>query len=1128
MRRQRPFPKRRPCFEGLEPRLPLAAVADAFEEDDSWATAKSVSIDGTVQTRSIDAAGEMDWAKFQLSGSARVTIETNGSGGDTRIWLYGPNDATREIDYDDDDGNGNFSRIDRSLEAGTYYVLIDEYGRNGTIDHYTLTVQAALLLPDALETDNTASQARSIVPDGASQTHSLHVPDDVDWVKFTLTTQRQIDLQTAGTAGDTMLWLYGPNDSSRELARNDDGGIGSFSRITMTLEPGTYYAKVAEYGQNDVIHAYTISLDTYAIPDLQVMVASAEPSESLAVGSAITVHWTVENRGPGVADPQHDGSPQWTDRIYLSADDRLGNDVELSSWTYYGTSLAAGARYDGLREVRFPSDIRWAGSSAYVLVQTDYYDEVVETSAANNVRAIPIRFAPHIELQSPVFDQFVDGRTPIEVRWLAVDSIAGSVVDIALDDDANPENGVRQWIVSGRGVDQSGLAESVSTVLAGLTARSDPYYVWARLRRPGTASATYSRPIPVNAADLAAFSADALDDTDGGSSYEVFGVEAAQRGQSILFRVRTNFDADSTSAGDLFLRVGDRQYGLALHTHTVDNGARVVAGNLYVGAEFLGGTRHPEVPAFIRSYSDVISGRSSIGVVETSGNPWSHEIVGSFDVSAITGLEPGDSIEIGWSMYCGNDTDEVEIQPDYQVRVVQLIAAQDLAMSDVPNVIWAETEPGVYRSVADTLGTSVVAGAASFHLRPTLEFGETGRGTAVQTWYEWAIRGTGLTGTGVMSGTTGDIAVTGPSTTGTFTLDVTFTFTDAAGQSVAASQSMTHELFVLYSTPLTGMPKTEQWIERAAQWGAVELASPTAHGVLRSLMENIYNRSGWSYMAQPDHDPAIQGRLLVEGNATSGNCYSFAEAWKALAQTHGITVDLATIGFPGSDTEKFLSTRGLNMITSHKPGNARPETSQLDDRWVFSSHRVGSYQGWYFDPMFNAAWQGDINRFVATTVSRSGWTIWLYPIYESADDNCRIERESSGDGVNLPEYKYTLKLNEPRDTNGDGRVSPLDALLVITWLNGESPAGIVSDDLDVNQDGHVSPLDVLLVIDYLNGSRAEGEAPPLTQAATVDPIDRYFAWYALEQDDEDEQPWSYALLPLRARSIWSRSAAVAL
>lgn len=70
---------------------------------------------------------------------------------------------------------------------------------------------------------------------------------------------------------------------------------------------------------------------------------------------------------------------------------------------------------------------------------------------------------------------------------------------------------------------------------------------------------------------------------------------------------------------------------------------------------------------------------------------------------------------------------------------------------------------------------------------------------------------------------------------------------------------------------------------------------------------------------------------------------------------------------------------------------------------------------------------------------------------------------------------------EPRDVNNDGSVTPLDAMLVIQYLNSRragSPPPVTQGSgefpyyLDVNGDDKVTPVDVLLIINYLNRLRA--------------------------------------------------------
>ena len=86
----------------------------------------------------------------------------------------------------------------------------------------------------------------------------------------------------------------------------------------------------------------------------------------------------------------------------------------------------------------------------------------------------------------------------------------------------------------------------------------------------------------------------------------------------------------------------------------------------------------------------------------------------------------------------------------------------------------------------------------------------------------------------------------------------------------------------------------------------------------------------------------------------------------------------------------------------------------------------------------------------------------------------------------------------PNDTNDDGFVSPIDALLVINYLNangpGPTPSGSPPPYIDVNGDNFISAIDALLVINALNirgpgggesedSAIAESLAPPIETLA---------------------------------------------
>ncbi|MCP4204121.1 MAG: matrixin family metalloprotease [bacterium] len=117
-------------------------TADAFEPDDGSAQANAIT-SGVPKSHGICPAGDDDWSTFTLAAESQVSLETSGASADTRMWLRDA--AASQIEFDDDDGSGQFSLIDRTcgvdaLSAGTYFVEVDEFGDDSEIESYALSL----------------------------------------------------------------------------------------------------------------------------------------------------------------------------------------------------------------------------------------------------------------------------------------------------------------------------------------------------------------------------------------------------------------------------------------------------------------------------------------------------------------------------------------------------------------------------------------------------------------------------------------------------------------------------------------------------------------------------------------------------------------------------------------------------------------------------------------------------------------------------------------------------------------------------------------------------------------------------------------------------------------------------
>ena len=76
---------------------------------------------------------------------------------------------------------------------------------------------------------------------------------DVDYYRLVVEEPLDLVIETSGGGdGDSVISLY--DGEKEEIARDDDGGDGTWSRIAEPLEPGTYYLKVEAYGGGTLVY----------------------------------------------------------------------------------------------------------------------------------------------------------------------------------------------------------------------------------------------------------------------------------------------------------------------------------------------------------------------------------------------------------------------------------------------------------------------------------------------------------------------------------------------------------------------------------------------------------------------------------------------------------------------------------------------------------------------------------------------------------------------------------------------------------------------------------------------------------------------------------------------------------
>ncbi len=158
-----------------------------------------------------------------------------------------------------------------------------------------------------------------------------------------------------------------------------------------------------------------VNVSDIDVPDLRVT-GIGVPATGYTDGR-ITVSWTVTNNGLATA------TGPWVDRVFVSTDPQLGNDLLVGSATFSG-SLAVGQAYSRTQQVLLPS----APAQYWIIITTDAGDVVVEGSERNNTSVAdqPVNVQPSYRATVQTDVAVAPNGTPIPLHGHAYNSADSS------------------------------------------------------------------------------------------------------------------------------------------------------------------------------------------------------------------------------------------------------------------------------------------------------------------------------------------------------------------------------------------------------------------------------------------------------------------------------------------------------------------------------------------------------------------------------------------------------------------------------------------------------------------------------------------------------------------------------
>ena len=376
---------------------------------------------------SIYTAGSAGKCKTGLTISGRVTDGSNNGISGVTMTLSGSQSRSATTD-----ANGNYS-LTNLVAGGNYTVTPSKSGYtfnppsqtfNNLSSNQTANFAGTLIVTDL-------SIAKTDSPDPVSVNSSL---------TYTITvTNNGPNPATGAIMTDTL--PVGVNFGSATPSQGSctrSGGtvtcnLGTLNNaanaaVTIVVTPTstgtiTNTASVTSNEGDSNPSNNTASQDTTVLaPDLQVSSVNA-PNQAFT-DSTFDLSWTDINNGQARANGP------WTDKVYLSTDNQLGNDIQLAEFPF-SQSLDPGQSATRTQTISIPRSAVPADGQYFLIVLTDANNNVGEGSNENNNwRAVPITVSrtafPDLvveAIQAPdaaFFDQ------QITVRWTVKNTGNGS------------------------------------------------------------------------------------------------------------------------------------------------------------------------------------------------------------------------------------------------------------------------------------------------------------------------------------------------------------------------------------------------------------------------------------------------------------------------------------------------------------------------------------------------------------------------------------------------------------------------------------------------------------------------------------------------------------------------------
>jgi hypothetical protein len=372
-------------------------------------------------------------------------------------------------------------------------------------------------------------------------------------------------------------------------------------------------------------------------------------ADVLAGGQAAHVIGTVTNNGANTA------IGGWSDEVYLSSNSTWDAKDILLGRVLHAADVPAGGSYTIDFTATVPPE---AVGDKYLILKADADAQANETAAgmANNRKAAAMIVKGAV-LVNAYDGMFLARSANFKLKMRSYSDRPGTILSMTLDNFSPlpvlPEcSGADLPLLWDLRLADGAKNQTLTLNPAG--AALGTYRLTVTASYKGTVVSQQT--LDVTVVDDVLRKNDKLGDAIGGLAYEIYNMEIGRAGDSLLFRVGTNYDG---ADGDFRLVTGklpaQSVFGIALGDRQTASGYSLTGGDLYTGATFAPGQTDARYPALIDTYGQQIAGESFVAISDHQGyGGWKYDLLAGVNIDQLGPLAPA-GVTVSWTMYCGND-----------------------------------------------------------------------------------------------------------------------------------------------------------------------------------------------------------------------------------------------------------------------------------------------------------------------------------------------------------------------------------------------------------------------------------------------------------------------------------------